>query len=391
MMHLFGLLLFLVLCTSVARSQDLDPLITVSWKSIGSLTSARTNVGAVYIGDGRILVMGGSTGHPTMTDPMAIPQSTCEIVDVWNRRIDRAESMNVARSEFVALQASDSSVIVIGGVTGRDPYGAVTGTVERYDRATGAWTVLGSLATPRRQHVAGFIDSTRILVIGGRLANYGTLMDAEIFDTRTGTSTATTAFPYPVNGSVLMSSHSGELVLLGGRSGGVNSKRRSDVYSYMPATREWVMSRVLGQAVTGVAALRLLDRRVIVAGGLHQDEPGVAADEVQLENIGKWKLIARMSRGRAGAAMAQWSENAVLAIGGHYNNWQPIRTSEWIDLNRRTCRSGPELNVSRARFAALSIHSARDAEAHHHTIVAIGGMSSWTELTATIEILEPAR
>ncbi|MBC8144234.1 MAG: hypothetical protein H7X80_01545, partial [bacterium] len=67
------------------------------WLRLGELSSARSNVGAVYIGSGRILAIGGSTGIPQPNDPQAIPQSTCEIIDVWKRTITPAASMLLPR------------------------------------------------------------------------------------------------------------------------------------------------------------------------------------------------------------------------------------------------------------------------------------------------------
>lgn len=109
--------------TALANAPQLSTLneLAPQWSTLGRLSSARSNVGAVYIGYGKILVIGGSTGIPLDNDPRAIPQSTCEIIDVWQHRIMPAASLNIPRSEFAALQTRDSNVIVIGGVIGIDP------------------------------------------------------------------------------------------------------------------------------------------------------------------------------------------------------------------------------------------------------------------------------
>jgi hypothetical protein len=364
------------------------PLAAQHWSTLGDLTVARTNMAAVYIGSGRVLVMGGSTGIPAYDDPKAVPVNTCEIVDVWGRRVLPAAPMSVARSEFVALRTRDTSVVVIGGVTGIDPNGQVTGAVELYDRDTGRWRTIGQLKTPRRQHVAGFIDEHRILVVGGRLQNYFSLTDAEIFDMRTGQSTPAAPFPYPINLPTLISSHSGELVVVGGRTGGLNSERRAEVYAYDPATDEWVLNSVLAQAVSSVSGLRLWDRRIIIAGGMERDEPARPGAEVQLENVGKWKLVAPMSRGRAGAALAQWSENRVLVLGGIHSDRAPVATTEWIDMSRHVTMQGPTMSVARDRFVALSVPAGALAEPHLHAIVAIGGLSG-SGPSSSVEVLSP--
>lgn len=366
-----------------------DTIIAQQWSRIGNLSLARSSLAAIHIGSGRVLVIGGSTGIPEVHDPRAVPQAACEIVDVWRRKITPAQPMSVPRAEFVALLAPDSNVVVIGGVSGIDPNGSVTGLVEVYDRRTGAWRSVGTLSRPRRQHVAGFIDAHRILVVGGRIQSYFSLTDAEIFDMRTGTSTQAAPFPYPINTPTLVTSHSGELVVVGGRTGGANSERRAEVYAYDPDTDEWVLNSVLAQAVSAVSGLRLWDRRIIIAGGLHEDLPGRSATEVQLENIGKWKLISPMQAPRTNLAIAQWTENRVLAIGGFHGDRAPVATTEWIDMARHTSTRGPSLSIPRDRFTAVSVPAGPEFAPHVHAIVVIGGLSSTTALTSAVELLMP--
>jgi hypothetical protein len=360
-----------------------------TWSRLGDLSVARSNCAAVYIGSGKILVMGGSTGIPLDDDPQAIPQSICEIVDVWQGQFYHAEPMSLPRSEFVALATPDSDVIVIGGVIGIDPNGEVTGRIERYSRTTGRWTTIGNLKTARRQHAAGFIDDHRILVVGGRIRNYASLTDAEIFDLRTGTCTAAAAFPFPINASTMMTSFDGSLVVVGGRTSGANSPRREEVYAYDAGLDQWVLNGVLAQSVAFVTGLRLWDRRIIIAGGAISDGPLRTTPEVQLESFGKWKLGAPMSVGRSGAALGQWTENRIMVLGGVNDDRVPGASTEWIDMNQHTTSSGPSLEVPRDRFVALSVPTADGLEPHLHSIVAIGGLKSRSALTGAVEVLAP--
>ena len=368
----------------------LPPTLTAQqWTRLGDLKTPRTNHAAVYIGSGQVMVIGGSTGIPDELDPHAIPVASCEIIDVWNRRVMPAAPMTFPRSEFVALRTRDSNIIVIGGVTGPDRNGPVTATVEEYDRRDRVWRMIGVLKTARRQHSAGFIDEHRILVVGGRRQDYSTLTDAEIFDLRTGLSTPAAEFPYAINGSTLIASFSGDLVVVGGRTGGKNSERRAEVYAYDARNDEWVLNSALAQAITGVSGLRLWDRRIVIAGGANKDSPLQPANEVQLENIGKWKLISPMTTPRTDAVMAQWTENRILVIGGTHISLTPLASTEWIDMSGRRSRPGPTLAVGHSRCAALSVPSYRGAEPHLHSVVVIGGMATSTTLTGAIELLEP--
>ena len=376
------LLLLAALCITTITSDALS-----QWQSIGYLAVARCSIGAVYIGEGKVLVMGGSTRMPIENDPMTIAQSACDIVDVWNHRVRPTAPMLLPRSEFVALLTPDSNVVVIGGVIGDDPNGDVTASVELYNRRSETWSRIGELKTARRQHVGGFIDANRILVTGGRSKNYASLTSSEIFDMRTGSTTDAASFPYPINAATLLPSHSGELVVVGGRTGGANSERRSDVYTYNAREDYWTLRGVLAQAVSSVSGIRLWDQRMLVCGGLMHDAPLQTVGDVQLESEGKWISIAQMGKSRVGARMGQWSENRLLVIGGIYDDRKPLATTEWVNLGNHSIKPGPTMSVARDRFIALSVPSSATSQPHEHSIVVIGGIQNATEMTASVELL----
>jgi hypothetical protein len=357
------------------------------WQRIGDLAVARCSLGAIYIGEGKVLVMGGSTRMPIESDPLTVAQSACDIVDVWKRRVRPTGPMTLPRSEFVALLTPDSNVVVLGGVTGDDPRGEVTASVELYDRRTETWRVIGAMTSARRQHVGGFIDSNTILITGGRSKDYTSLTSSELFDMRTGTSTPAASFPYPINAATCLPSHSGELVVVGGRTGGTNSERRSEVYTYNAREDYWTLRGVLAQAVSHVSGIRLWDQRMLICGGLMRDSPLQTAGDVQLENEGKWIGIAQMGKSRVGARMAQWSENRLLVIGGVYDDHIPLAGTEWVNLGNHTIKPGPEMSVPRDRFMALSVPASAEAQPHEHSVVVIGGIQNAREMTASVELL----
>src|SRR5262245_41236235 len=73
-------------------------------------------------------------------------------------------SLNVAREAHTATLLPDGKVLVTGGF---DANGTRLASAELYDPATGAWSVISSMATPRAWHFAFPLSTGSVLVVGG--------------------------------------------------------------------------------------------------------------------------------------------------------------------------------------------------------------------------------
>ena len=134
------------------------------WKYWGKLNYARRNYPAinhaVVLDPCRILVAGGLTGGNSGT--FGQPTRKCEIVNACCPVVSITGDMVYPRSEHILLVARDSNVIAINGMTAITDegsfYGPVTNTVERYNRSTGTWSVIGNTLVARRQGQGVFIS-----------------------------------------------------------------------------------------------------------------------------------------------------------------------------------------------------------------------------------------
>ena len=92
--------------------------------------------------------------------------------------------MNFARTELCAITLSDGRVLVAGGNDGT----TVLSSCEIYDPKTNTWTLTGSMNDPRYRFPMITIADGRIMVAGGLInMGVGTTNDVEIYDPKKGT------------------------------------------------------------------------------------------------------------------------------------------------------------------------------------------------------------
>ena len=149
---------------TVTLAEIYDPK-TGQWAAAGE-TSPRFSHTATLLRDGRVLVVGG-----VVDDFWGVPTETAEIFDPRDGTWTVTGSLRFARAEHTATLLPDGSVLVAGGYRRELPGGwAIFGIwpdSERYDPATGTWTLAGSLGTPRFEHTATALRDGSVLLVGG--------------------------------------------------------------------------------------------------------------------------------------------------------------------------------------------------------------------------------
>jgi hypothetical protein len=141
----------------------------------GSMTAARDQQTATLLSDGRVLMIGGSSGV-----------ATAEIYDPKTGKFSRTGSLKAGRWLHAATLLADGRVLVTGGRSTND---SIYSSAEIYDPRTGKFTAAGSMAIQRQEHTATLLSDGRVLIAGGFA---GTARDgketrsAEFFDPKTG-------------------------------------------------------------------------------------------------------------------------------------------------------------------------------------------------------------
>ncbi len=133
---------------------------------------------ATALGDGGALVAGGD----------APGNSAAERYDPASGRWTVTGSMATPRRGHTATRLADGRVLIAGGATCCDATGEIlVATAEIYDPATGGFQPTGPMAVARASHAATLLADGRVLVTAGVVAVDGTAAaSAEVYDPSTG-------------------------------------------------------------------------------------------------------------------------------------------------------------------------------------------------------------
>jgi Galactose oxidase, central domain/Kelch motif len=141
--------------TPVGSTELYDPA-TNAWAAGPNLSVARSDLTATLLDDGRVLVAGGDASASTA----AAPQAAADLIDPQGRAATRAVNMGTGRAGQSATLLVDGRVLVVGGTTG-------SLRAELYAPATGTWSPAAAPSAARRFPAAVLLPSGQVLVTGG--------------------------------------------------------------------------------------------------------------------------------------------------------------------------------------------------------------------------------
>ena len=162
---------------------------SIGFENTGSLATARSNYTATLLLNGKVLIAGGITE----SNYGSIPLASAELYDPASGTWTATGSLVTSRSQHTATLLPNGKVLVVGGTSGLFFSSA---SAELYDPASGLWTTTGSLATARFNHTATLLPNGKVLVAGGfygLLSMFGgfSVANVELYDPASGTWTAT--------------------------------------------------------------------------------------------------------------------------------------------------------------------------------------------------------
>ena len=158
------------------------PATTSRFQTTGSLGTARVAHTATLLGDGTVLIAGGTDG--------TVALSSTELFDPAGGIFTSSGDLQTARQWHTATLLNNGKVLITGGGDATSPS---LRTAELFTPSTGAFTATGSMHIARSQHTATLLASGKVLVTGGWDISGNVLLNtAEVFDPNAGSFTLTT-------------------------------------------------------------------------------------------------------------------------------------------------------------------------------------------------------
>ena len=190
-------------------------------------------------------------------------------------------------------------------------------SAEVYDTASGTWTEVGDLSTPRAYHTATLLPNGRVLVAGGQDFAVHEKASCELYDPATGTwqTTGSLATKRFVQRATLLPN--GQVLVEGGEQFPAIFQSSAELYD--PAAGTWTTTDSLLTARSSHTATLLLNGKVLIASG--NGSEGGPLVSAELYDVGL----------------------------GFSSDWQPQ-----IEKTPLTLKSGKPLRLQGSRFKGIS-------------------------------------
>ena len=335
---------------------------------MAGLAQARDSHTATLLGDGRVLVVGGWAKGVWSSGPL----SSAELYDPVSQQWSVGASLAQARDSHTATLLGDGKVLVAGGTGVSFEF---LRSAERHDPGSAHWSAVAGLAQNRADHMATLMGDGKVLVAGGSFpaCHSVELYDPDSSQWRAGASlgaprerghTVTllgdgkvlvaggwglqmrlngTAVYDPVSGqwstgawlAQARAGHTatlladGKVLVAGGNAGNKAGFRLKSAELYDPVTEQWSAVGNLAHARTGHTATLLDDGKVLVAGGW--DDEGLSSAELYDPVSGQWSAVASLTHARAGHTVTLLADGKVLVTGGIGAYNQPLSSTELYD------------------------------------------------------------
>jgi hypothetical protein len=327
------------------------------WSTTGSMSTGRVPAVAL-LPDGQVLAAGGF-GGTTCGD-----SRSAELYDPDTGTWKPTGSALVAHSAFDAvINLPDGRVLVVGTT---ETTGAMT--VEVYDPSSGTWASAAGMGATRLAGIAVGLQDGRVLVAGGT----GTgnppeaVASSELYDpsadrwTPSGPMTRTRAFP-----SAAVRLLDGRVLVAGGLSAQEGPLKSAEIYD--PANGTWSATGDMIVAMEQGNGILLHDGRVLVLAG--------PRPQLYDPTLGTWTEVTG-GTASSGAAAVVLADGRVLVAGGFGDGM----SAKIYDPQAGTWTAAGRMGTARRQAVALLLGDAR--------VLVVGGLGAVNDIGVTLSSAE---
>lgn len=297
---------------AVATATVFDPH-TGRWSAVTDMLQARAYPMAITLRDGSVLVAGGSRD----TQPL----DTAERYHPDNGTWVAAGRLNLPRAHETLTLLDDGRVLAAGGGIEGGPGWTSTASAEIYDPASGVWSLLPPMSVARVHHTATLLPNGEVLIAGGATTYYGeagsVTASAEIFNPHSNSWLATAPMSHPryVDGAALLKD--GRVLVVGGWYATRSSDPSHETAEiYDPATGHWIAAAPMAHPRAEFGLVALPDGRVLAAGGVDPAYKVQASSELYDPATGLWGTTGALAVATVWPAMQALPDGRVLVAGG---------------------------------------------------------------------------
>lgn len=285
----------------------------------GELSVPRFNAQTVKLGDGSVLVVGGTLRWAYRTTGLDKDNARTTAVEIVRVNGGRIEVIRVAdlpgppRRGFQLVVLNDGKVLATGGTEAW--YDACMGCLADsflFDPATKRWQVTGSMKAARASFTATLMPDGRALAVGGWTSHSNSDADdsVEVFDPRNGAWQTYPKLPAPVanHRAVWLAGANGPTLLIGG---GTNAQ----LQALDPIAQRWSTAGEMRGYRVGAQLLPYRDANgapwATLFGGVHEPRGQNRQPDYDVERIG---LRMQGDRSAGAGGMQLQRTNTALAI-----------------------------------------------------------------------------
>jgi N-acetylneuraminic acid mutarotase/plastocyanin len=362
-------------------------LSTNTWTQLPSLTDAREQFGAVALPDGGVVVVGGDQYDPSTSSFVQL--ATAERYTPPVAGTARADTLPVGRWGHVAVRLQDGRVLIAGGSTATSNY---TSSVEVYDPDTNAWSNAAPMNEGRQYFAAVTLKDGRVLAVGGfggpDPADIGYLASAEVYDPVQDRWTEVPPMSTPRESLTATLLPSGSVLVAGGLNS-VGAVNTAELYD--PKTNSWSPAGTMSNARESPAAVLLKTGKVLVLGGIDPSGLGVGLRSADLYDpaTNAFTPAAPMTIGRDHPLATRLLNGRVLVAGGFVSNSLPVtRSAELYDPATNTW--SPAGTMAQERTFGPGLPAATITTLTSGNVLVTGGTTSNGSTLSSAEAYIPA-